>query len=119
LDIKPHLDYIESVIRKIQPDLFDHIYHTELMTPAQSAAVGTDMMSPVNGGEAYGVANSIGQSEDQRPSPVSPIRNLYYVGNDAGGFGMGTNQAVDSAVNVVNMILSNDHYNGGSEYEKS
>ncbi|MFA7672916.1 MAG: FAD-dependent oxidoreductase [Clostridia bacterium] len=107
LDIKPHLDYIESVVRKIQPDLFDHIYRTELMTPAQSAAVGTDLMSPDNGGEAYGVANSIGQSEDQRPSPVSPIHNLYYVGNDAGGFGMGTNQAVDSAVNIVNMILGN------------
>lgn len=59
------------------------------------------------GGEAYGVANSVGQSGDQRPSPVSPIRNLSYAGNDAGGFGIGTNQAVDSAVNVVNMIMEN------------
>ena len=105
LDMQPHLDYVESIVRKIQPYLFDHIYRTELMTPAQSYAVGTDKMEPTFGGEAYGVANSIGQSGDQRPSPKSPIQNLYYVGNDAGGFGMGTNQAVDSAVNVVNMIL--------------
>jgi len=105
LDIKPHLDYVENIVRKVQPDLFDHIYRTELMTPAQSAAVGTDSIGISLGGEAYGVANSIGQSGDQRPSPISPIRNLYYVGNDAGGFGMGTNQAVDSAVNVVNIIL--------------
>lgn len=105
LDIQPHLDYIESIVRKIQPDLFDHIYRTELMTPMQSAAAGTDKMGLTFGGEAYGVANSIGQSGDQRPSPISPIRNLYYVGNDAGGFGMGTNQAVDSAVTAVNMIL--------------
>lgn len=75
------------------------------MTPTQSASVGTDMMTPILGGEAYGLANSIGQSGAQRPSPVSPIKNLYYVGNDAGGFGLGTQQAVDSAVNVVNMIL--------------
>lgn len=105
LDIQPHLDYVESVVHKIQPDLFTHIYRTKLMTPAQCAAVGTDKMNLNVGGEAYGVANSIGQSGDQRPNPISPIRNLYYVGNDAGGFGMGTNQAVDSAVNVVNMIL--------------
>lgn len=44
LDMQPHLDYVESIVRKIQPDLFDHIYRTEFMTPTQSAAVGTDKM---------------------------------------------------------------------------
>ncbi|MPM28686.1 Monomeric sarcosine oxidase [bioreactor metagenome] len=105
LDIQPHLDHVERVVRKIQPDLFDYIYKTELMTPASCAAVGTDNINARLGGEAYGVANAIGQSGAQRPSPVSPIRNLYYVGNDAGGFGLGTQQAADSAVNVVDMIL--------------
>ncbi|WZL79042.1 hypothetical protein QBE55_02405 [Eubacteriales bacterium mix99] len=61
-------------------------------------------MEPTLGGEAYGIANCIGQSGEQRPSPKSPIQNLYYVGNDAGGFGMGTNQAVDSAVHVIDGI---------------
>lgn len=106
LNIQPHLDHIERTVRKIQPDLFGHIYRTERMTPAQCVAVGTDGMGPALGGEAYGVANSIGQSGDQRPGPRSPVRNLYYVGNDAGGFGLGTQQAVDSAVYVVNMILN-------------
>lgn len=105
LDTKPYLDHIRSIVQKIKPELFDHIYRTELMTPAQAASVGTDLINPFLGGEAYGVANSIGQSGSQRLSPVSPIKNLYYVGNDAGGFGLGTQQAVDSAVNVVNMIL--------------
>ena len=68
---------------------------------AAARAVGDTL-----GGEAYGVANSIGQAGAQRPSPKSPIQNLYYVGNDAGGFGLGTQQAVDSAVNVVEMILA-------------
>lgn len=104
-DVQAHLDYVEKTVREIQPDLFEHIYRTERVTPAQCAAVGTDKMSPTLGGEAYGVANCIGQSGAQRPSPQSPIRNLYYVGNDAGGFGLGTQQAVDSAVNVVDMIL--------------
>jgi phytoene dehydrogenase-like protein len=105
LDLQSHLDHIERTVRLIQPDLFEHIYRTETMTTAQCAGVGTDAMSPHLGGEAYGIANSIGQAGDQRPSPVSPIKNLYYVGNDAGGFGLGTQQAVDSAVNVADIVL--------------
>ena len=77
-----------------------------MSTPAQAAAVGTDALSETLGGEAYGVANAIGQAGKQRPSPISPIQNLYYVGNDAGGFGLGTQQAVDSAVRVAELVLS-------------
>lgn len=106
LDPQPMLDYIEGIVRKIEPELFNHIYRTELMTLSQVHAVGTENMTSTLGGEAYGVANAIGQSGDQRPNAKSPIKNLYYVGNDAGGWGMGTNQAVDSAVNVVNSILN-------------
>jgi phytoene dehydrogenase-like protein len=105
LDIQPYLDHVEIIVRKIPPDLFDHIYRTERMTPAQCAAAGTDKMGPRLGGEAYGVANAVGQSGAQRPSSQSPARNPYYVGNDAGGFGLGTQQAVDSAANVAGMIL--------------
>jgi len=104
-NIQPYLDHVERTVRKIQPDLFEHIYRTEHMTPAQCVAVGTDKMGPRLGGEAYGIANAIGQSGKQRPGAKSPVKNLYYVGNDAGGFGLGTQQAVDSAVNVVDMIL--------------
>ncbi len=93
LDIQPHLDHVERIVRRIQPELFNHIYKTEQVTPAQCAAVGTDKMGPRLGGEAYGIANTIGQSGAQRPSPKSPIGNLHYVGNDASGFGLGTQQA--------------------------
>lgn len=104
LDIQSHLDHIERIVRRIEPELFSHIYRTEQMTPAQCVAVGTDALGANLGGEAYGVANAIGQSGDQRPNPKSPIAGLYYVGNDTGGFGLGTQQAVDSAVNVVGMV---------------
>ncbi len=106
IDAQPYLDYIERVVRRIAPELFSHIYRAETMTPAQAAAVGTDALSETLGGEAYGVANAIGQAGKQRPSPISPIQNLYYVGNDAGGFGLGTQQAVDSAVRVAELVLS-------------
>jgi phytoene dehydrogenase-like protein len=106
-NFRPYLDYVESIVRKIQPELFDHIEQRELMTPGQSAALGTDAQSPTSGGESYGIANSVGQAGDQRPSPKSPIHGLYYVGNDAGGFGLGTHQAVDSGVKVAELIMEN------------
>ncbi len=106
MDIQPYLDYIEKKIKLIEPDIFDHIERKEVMTPAQAALVGTDAMEPHLGGEAYGIANSIGQAGEQRPSPISPITGLYYVGNDAGGFGLGTHQAMDSGVNVAKMLLN-------------
>lgn len=106
MDIQPHLDYIESKIRIIQPDLFDHIARREVMTPEQAVTLGTDAMGEHLGGEAYGIANSIGQAGDDRPNAVSPIHGLYYAGNDAGGFGEGTHQAVDSGVNIANLIIS-------------
>jgi phytoene dehydrogenase-like protein len=105
LDPQPMLDYIKSIVQKVQPDLFDHIYKSERMTLQQVHYVGTENLMSHLGGESYGVANAIGQSGTQRPSAKSPIRNLYYVGNDAGGWGMGTDQAVDSAVNVAKMVL--------------
>jgi phytoene dehydrogenase-like protein len=107
-NFQPYLDYVESIVRKIQPELFDHIEQRELMTPGQSAALGTDVQSPTWGGESYGIANSVGQAGDQRPSPKSPIRGLYYVGNDTGGFGLGTHQAVDSGVHVAKLIMESN-----------
>lgn len=106
MDTQPFFDYIESKIQIIQPDLFDHIERREVMTPGQTAALGTVAMGEHLGGEAYGIANCIGQAGEDRPSPVSPIRGLYYAGNDAGGFGEGTHQAVDSGVNIADLILS-------------
>lgn len=106
IDPQPYCDYIENILHKIQPDIFDHIERRELMTPGQTVAVGTDAVDPHIGGEAYGVANAIGQAGMNRPSAISPISGLYYAGNDAGGFGEGSHQAVDSGVNIAEYILS-------------
>ena len=106
IDPRPYCDYIENILHKIQPDLFEHIERKELMTPRQTVHVGTDAVDPHIGGEAYGVANAIGQAGKDRPSAISPIPGLYYAGNDAGGFGEGSHQAVDSGVKVAEYILS-------------
>jgi prolycopene isomerase len=108
LDPAPYLEYIDKGIKKIIPGLYDSgcIEKTEIMSPATVPAVGNDILFAGQGGESYGIANSVGQAGPDRPSGDTPIDGLYLVGNDAGGFGLGTHQAVDSGFNVFDMVMA-------------
>ena len=75
------------------------------MTTAIVSAVGNDAILPGQGGESYGIANTIGQAGTDRPKGDTPIKGLYIVGNDAAGFGLGTHQALDSGFKVFEMIM--------------
>lgn len=105
IDVQPYLDYIEEKAKKILPELYDGcIERTEIMSPAHVPAVGNDRIFKGQGGESYGIANSIGQSGSDRPKGDTPIAGLYIAGNDAAGFGLGTHQAVDSGFRVFEMV---------------
>lgn len=104
LDVKPYLAYVEKLVRKIVPALYDHVERAEVMGPATVPAVGNDAVLDGQGGESYGIAMSVGQSGKLRPSAKSPIPGLYYVGNDVEGVGLGTHMAVDSGFKVFEMV---------------
>ena len=105
INVQPYLDYIEEKARKILPELYDGcIERTEIMSPVHVPTVGNDSIFAGQGGESYGIANSIGQSGQDRPKGDTPVTGLYIVGNDAAGFGLGTHQAVDSGFRVFEMI---------------
>lgn len=104
IDVKPYLDYVEKIAKKIVPDLYKHIEKKEIMSPATVLSVGNEAIMPGQGGESYGIAMSVGQSGEKRPSASSPIPGLYYVGNDVEGVGLGTHMAVDSGFKVFQMI---------------
>ncbi|MBI9105674.1 MAG: NAD(P)/FAD-dependent oxidoreductase [Spirochaetales bacterium] len=104
LDISPYLEYVEKRVRKIMPELFDHISHTETFGPGNVAGIGTDIVLPGQGGESYGLALSTGQSGPAQPGHLSPVAGLYFVGCDAGGSGLGTHQALDSAVKLAALL---------------
>jgi len=74
--------------------------------PAQVSAISRDRVLPGLGGEAVGVGVTIGQCGKYKPSAKSPLPGLFYVGFDAGSCGglMGTHQAVDSGLNVAQMV---------------
>lgn len=108
VDPQPYLEYIEKGVRKLAPDLYEPgvITRTEIMTPALVPSVGNDAIFPGQGGEAYGIANSLGQAGPDRPKGDTPLRGLYLVGNDTEGFGLGTHQAVDSGFKVFEKIMA-------------
>jgi phytoene dehydrogenase-like protein len=73
--------------------------------PAQVSALSRDSVLPGLGGEAVGLAVSVGYCGRSKPSVKAPIAGLFYVGHDAGGAGyLGTHQAVSSGVRTAPVI---------------
>jgi phytoene dehydrogenase-like protein len=105
-DPEPYLKYIEDVTKRICPELYEDgvIYRTEIVTPRDVPRVGNDAIFPGQGGECFGIGNTMGQSGPDRPDGTTPIKNLFIVGNDAAGFGLGTHQAVDSGFKIFELL---------------
>ena len=106
IDITPYLDYVKKRVHQICPELFHFIEKTQTFGPNLVPSVGTDIILPQQGGEAYGLALSVGQAGEKQPKGDSPIEGLFHVGCDAGGSGLGTHQALDSALNILNLVLN-------------
>jgi len=74
--------------------------------PAQVAHLSRDSVLPGLGGEAVGLAVSVGYCGTSKPSVKAPISGLFYVGHDAGGAGyLGTHQAVSSGVRTAPVVM--------------
>ena len=63
-----------------------------------------DSVVPGAGGETIGLGQIVGQCGDHKPSIHAPIRGLFYVGCDAGGSGIGTQQAIESGMKVASEV---------------
>ncbi len=71
---------------------------------SQVSGLSRDAVVPGQGGECVGLAQIVGQCGRHKPSAAAPLRGLFYVGCDAGGYGCGTHQAADSGVNVADLV---------------
>jgi hypothetical protein len=56
------------------------------------------------GGETIGLAQIVGQCGASKPSIEAPLEGLFFVGCDAGGVGVGTQQAIDSGIKVADAV---------------
>ncbi len=96
---KEMLDRIENTMQDLYPGIEDHI--------VWKIRTDTRYIADISGrwtGEVIGLAQNRHQVGKKRPSSVSPVQGLYYVGADAGGRGVGTEMAVDSALNLWRML---------------
>ncbi len=64
-----------------------------------------DQVLPGHGGECIGIEQYVGQAGKDKPSAKAPLQGLFYVGCDAGGYGIGIHQVTDSACNVADMAM--------------
>ena len=95
----------EEMLFKALPNLPKYIEFKEGYSTREVSALTRDQVLPGQGGECIGLGQVVGQCGKYKPSPKAPIQGLFYVGCDAGGYGVGIHQAVDSGINVANIVL--------------
>jgi phytoene dehydrogenase-like protein len=97
---------VDEMFDEMFPEAVPHIERREgYVGPAQVSGLSRDQVLPGLGGEAVGLAVTVGYCGRNKPSPKSPLRGLFFVGHDAGGGAyIGTNQAVSSGLRVAPMV---------------
>ncbi len=103
-ETKEWADAGEQIIFKAFPELEDAIESKEIYTTGMVSRLTRDSAVPGAGGETIGIAQIIGQCGPGKPSIQAPIRGLFYVGCDAGGQGVGIQQAIDSGMHVADAV---------------
>ncbi|HWQ75567.1 MAG TPA: NAD(P)/FAD-dependent oxidoreductase [Syntrophomonas sp.] len=112
-DIEKYVAIQEKKLFDALPDLPKYLEKREIFTTRTVQKTSRDYDIPGQGGELIGLAQIVGQCGKSKPSPKAPIRGLFYVGTDAGGRTIGTNQAVDSGINVARMAQHYHLMHGG------
>jgi phytoene dehydrogenase-like protein len=95
----------EEIIFKTFPDLESAIEDKDLYTPKDVSNLTRESVLPGHGGETIGLGQVVGQCGPNKPSIQAPVRGLFFVGCDAGGTGVGTQQAIGSGMNVADAVL--------------
>jgi prolycopene isomerase len=95
---------LDETVENIWPGLEECTESKVRYGNAQVSGLTRDSAVPGQGGECIGLAQIVGQCGRDKPSAKAPLRGLFYVGCDAGGYGCGTHQAADSGVNVAGMV---------------
>jgi phytoene dehydrogenase-like protein len=88
-------------MRELFPAIADHTVWRH-----ETSLEFISMMGGRGAGEAIGLAQRYDQDGPHRPDARLPVKGLYVVGVDAGGMGIGTERAADSAMNVFCLIAS-------------
>jgi len=102
--MKPWWQKCDEIMFQAFPDLPKHIERKEYYSVRDVSKLTRDCVLPNQGGECIGLGQVVGQGGRKKPSVSAPIRGLFFVGCDAGGYGVGTQQATESGLNVANEV---------------
>lgn len=103
-DIKAWADAGEEIFFGLFPKVREVIEEKDLYTTRSVSNATRDATVPGAGGETIGVAQIVGQCGDTKPDIKTPLAGLYIVGCDAGGRGVGTQQAIMSGFTVADAV---------------
>jgi phytoene dehydrogenase-like protein len=90
-----HLGYLYTLYPDVEKHLMWHDFSTLARINKCSGRFHPDII---------GIAQSVGQTGTARPSPITPIENLYLVGADVGQDNIGTELAAESAVRLEGIL---------------
>jgi prolycopene isomerase len=96
----------ERTVKRLWPELEANLLGAERYGTRQVSRLTRDAVLPGQGGECIGLGQLVGQCGRDKPEPRTPLPGLWLVGCDAGGFGCGTHQAVESGFAVAEAILA-------------
>ena len=103
-DKKRWWDKSEEILFNALPDIFKHIEFKDGYSTREVCNLTRDQVLPGQGGECIGLGQVVGQCGRYKPSVKAPVQGLFYVGTDAGGYGVGVHQAVESGMNVAEVV---------------
>jgi phytoene dehydrogenase-like protein len=93
------LDLAERIAEKVMPEIRGHA-----VEKVRTHIAHTSHLTGRATGECIGLAQEVGQSGTRKPANAMPIQGLYLVGSDAGGRGIGTECAAESALYLYNQL---------------
>ncbi|MBN2027411.1 MAG: NAD(P)/FAD-dependent oxidoreductase [Actinobacteria bacterium] len=103
LDRAPQAECLLDLAEEMSYDIFPELAGATVAVER----VLTGDVSRLSGraaGDCIGIAQEVGQSGSRRPQSHTPIRGLFLVGADAGGRGIGTEMAADSALRLYHQL---------------
>ncbi len=101
----------EEILFAALPGIEDAIEDKEMYTPKDVSNLTRESVLPGWGGETIGLGQVVGQCGPGKPSIEAPVRGLFIVGCDAGGTGVGTQQAIESGMRVSDAVVQ--HHRAG------
>lgn len=101
-NFQPWIMQLKDNVNRVFPNVVDKAMWVEITTP-KDISNWTGRLS----GGAIGLAQIPEQTGENRPSAISPIKGLYYVGADVQARGIGTELAADSAIKLASYIKDN------------